>query len=771
MTEYVWCMDTRNRIVRENEYNTANPTNDICIRPQLSVNRMTVTAIELASLELPRVQRLIESDWSRFYLYTGFPLFAPAGQTIRIKDCCYEYTASIPYILNNIISIDDTDSTAPIFETTSPHFLSLCVDSWDFGDPVQVIGLPLPVILTNSHELEIISPTVFQVKGFPFGTTWVLNPQTTNFGYLYYPQLPSPLEVARLLTKGLNASFEQRTNSPCLAFLVTYDKLTSRFCISLSSSVVRTKGLDFIREAVLLVEGPCSLATLLGFNQCNHPFSTQPKPFTVCAPQAPYGTTFIEVSPGAYLAHQLADALGECYNANYFAPRPLTLTKSTDIPPNLYVLSIGTTSGSVVQINIPAGGYTPLTLSKTISHLLTDAWPAGELSLAWNKERMTFVFSSETSTPFSLEFQSTGLTNIATQLGFSCFRYSGEIEYESDEPINAGLLNESCQTIPMRFNSAVCNVIDNTNSRTLTFNFSSIPPLPITDTMLDAEMGLLRITNLQQAHGLQVNDVVNIGIRNQTFLFPVVLVANGTEFVVALGTVVLPDNDIPTEGKTLVNVQDQNLISIDSIEHTFLIGEVVIFACEGVRYVGTVANVTSTTTEISIYPNVLPLSCFGLVTPSKQVSVTGEVTVRNMQAPRISMLVSGNNPCSIEPLILGFGRQDVLWEGSHVFESPYVYRLQASTYILLEMVYPVGSARIEHRFNNDNRTTILGKIVTLADPYLERFYPMKATFFTGIKLDYCQFRLLNPDHTLYQLHGHNWQATFRLYTPQLLECV
>lgn len=780
MTEYVWCMDTRNRIMQPDAYDTDNPTNDVKIRPQLSVNRMTVTAMELATLELPRVQRLIESAWSRLYFYTGFPLFPPAGQTIRIKDCCYEYEAKIPYVLNRVISLDDSDPTTPIFETKTPHLLSECVEFWDFGDPVQVIGLPIPVILPTGSSFTVLSPTRFEVSGFDPGTVWVPNIQTDNFGELYFPQLPSPADIARLVTKGLNQSFRMRTSikPSCAVFSMEYDKLKSRFVLSVTAAAARTKDIDFIREAVLLVEDSCSLASLLGFNKCNHPFCTQPKKFDICAALAPYGTTFLEVSPGTYLSGQLANVLGQACNADYLPPTPVTLTKSTDIPPDTYVLSIGTDTGSVVQINVPAGGYTPLTLSETVTDLLTVAWPEGEVRLSWDQKELSFIFVSETELPFSLEFQNAALTNISTKLGFHMFRYSGQIQYESDEPVNATPLECPCN-LPIRYNNTICNVIDNPNARKMTLNFGSVPPLPITGTTLAVEgpvyNEVLRITNQQQAHGLQLNDVVTLGITGKVFQFPVVSVENGTEVFVSLGAVMgstlLTDNTIPTATKTITDITGQTLISINSgsAEHDFAVGATLVLACEGITYVGVITAVTPTDTEIDLSPNLLPLTCFGSVTPVKSISLTGPVTVRNSQPPTISLLMSGNNPCSIKPLILGFGKQDVLWEGTDVFESPYVYRLQASTYILLEMIYPVGSARIEHRFGDDNRTTILGKIVTLTDPFLDRFYPMKATFFTGIKLEYCHFRLLNPDHTLYELHGHNWQATFRLYTPQSIQ--
>jgi hypothetical protein len=143
------------------------------------------------------------------------------------------------------------------------------------------------------------------------------------------------------------------------------------------------------------------------------------------------------------------------------------------------------------------------------------------------------------------------------------------------------------------------------------------------------------------------------------------------------------------------------------------------------------------------------------------------VSAQFPSGPTTSVFLSLNNDFALKPSIIGFGQYDLMWAGRSSLQSPFTYRLQASTYVLLEMVHPHGNTHIEHRNGGDNRTTILGKIVTLKDPFLDRFYPMKASFFTGIRLDYFQFRLLNPDHSLYKLHGHDWQATFRLHAVDL----
>lgn len=144
-----------------------------------------------------------------------------------------------------------------------------------------------------------------------------------------------------------------------------------------------------------------------------------------------------------------------------------------------------------------------------------------------------------------------------------------------------------------------------------------------------------------------------------------------------------------------------------------------------------------------------------------------QCSIRIVAQPSMSLFTSPNNVQIVKPNILGFGTRDILWRGpgTHIC-GPFAFRMIPYTYVLLEMVSPVGSARIEHRYRSDHKTTILAKILLSFEPELERFFPMRATFFGGARLTQFHFRILNPDHTLYQLHGQPWRATFRLYAEQ-----
>jgi hypothetical protein len=762
-------MDTKNRNRNHVPEDPLNPTNDVKINTLISVNRMTVTALELATLELPRVQRLIEPEWSKLYTYEGFSVSLPHTNILQVKDCCHTYTATMPYSFNSIVEIDMSDPTSPIFTTSGDHNLtSNCVKYW-LRDPIRIIGLSSVIEITEMTHFTVLSPTTFQIFDIE-DMTWNINTEVDVFGQLYFPPLATPDNVALLLTDKLNESFVQNTQAmkKCPVFKIQFDKYNSKFCIFMTVTALQNKDIDFIKTAILKTN---SFVQLLGFGGFNQQFQAQTEPWKILAGCAPFGTTVAVIPSGNYGSSHLAQELTNICGSVFFAPVPIHLTKSSDFVNDTYFFSIGTNIGNTQKIFLPPGGYTPYTLAETVTELLSTAWPEGQIDLTWNTQDEVFCFHSLLS--FSLEFQTLDLTNIAAKFGFGNFRYAGKNSYCSDILVNVRSLNYKYQTTFEKFSSCICTVNDNPTSRKFTFNFSGQPPLPVTGTRItENEDGTIYIENTQQAHGFQIDDVVQVKLMGETFMFSVLNVISGTIFQVSLGSVVLPKYKIDTTGKIITSNPELTSVTIDIgvSENDFMENDQLLFSCDNLSYIGTVTDVTMTHLTFDISPNTLHADCLGVVTEDHEIAVCGLIIVEHTKIPSTSLLMGCDaNPCAIKPWILGFGCEDILWNCSSTITSPFVYKLRASTYILLELVYPCGSARIEHRSFGDNKTTILGKIVTLKDPYLERFYPMKATFFTGIKLTYCHFRLLNPDHSLYKLHGHDWQATFRLHSPRSIQ--
>lgn len=85
-------------------------------------------------------------------------------------------------------------------------------------------------------------------------------------------------------------------------------------------------------------------------------------------------------------------------------------------------------------------------------------------------------------------------------------------------------------------------------------------------------------------------------------------------------------------------------------------------------------------------------------------------------------------------------------------------------FVLVELVDPKQVTHVVHSAHGDVNASILAKVPTAFLPRLDRFYPMKVSFPTSVRLNTVRLRLLNPDHSLYQLNGQEWSATLRLST-------
>lgn len=655
--EYVWCMDTMNRVKKSGDQLLPNPTNDITIKPQLSVNRMTIHSIELATLELPRVQRLIEPEWSRVYTYDGFQI--QGDNTLVIQDSDKTYTAALPVTFNPLddVTIDVGNGTIE-FKATYNHLLDQTVTTWaDASQAIQLVGLPIP---GASPVFEILDETRFRTA---YDAAWATNPTITDSEInavteLYHPPLPSPEFVALAVTNSLNKSFKAQNSPSVNAFKVTFDTSKSRYTIKIHSNAIAM--FSQLKNTRIVSGG---LVAALGFND-GILFINQPDgDLGVVASDLPYGTKYVQLDAGDYKSTQLAAEIQRASNSTYF---PVSTTP--------YQLSVGI-DGVITTIILPPGMYTPATLAATITQLFVSI----AIELKWHATDAVYTFKSMSGFVFSLEF-TPDLTNIANQLGFNPFRYSCATEYESTVYTNPQQLRGSSTT----YGTTICQVEDDVSAQKITFYISR--PGPVLSQTSTPTGNVLAVTSTT-AHGYQVGDVVQLTTStSKTYLLRVSQWGDGLTFEALCAP--LPS------GSTVESTQ-------------FPVG------------------------------------------------------------PTTSVFLSPNNDFALKPSIIGFGQYDFMWAGQSSLQSPFTYRLQASTYVLLEMVYPHGSAHIEHRNGGDNRTTILGKIVTLPHPFLDRFYPMKASFFTGIRLDYFQFRLLNPDHSLYKLHGHDWQATFRLYAVDL----
>ena len=685
--EYIWCMDSASRTtLRFNETIPENPTNDIRISPQLSVNRMTVTSMELLALDVPRAQKIVEKEWSRLYTCEGFRMDSTSTNTLRVQDRCHAYTASLPYRFNPVVGINENRR----YRTKEPHLLEDCLHFWSFGQAVEILGLSSVVEITSLPQ--VINEFEFILTSGPVGSLQ----DCGNCVFLYYPDLPSPDYVARVLQAGLNKSFRLLTRETQLVFEVGYCKVRSRYSIGLTTAG-RFAITDGLRHAELV---DCRLGTIgsaLGFgNHCHRLYSPEDPGHKVYAGDLPAGVRYVELPVGDqnYNEHNVVKTIENAFNRTYLKPIVTNAARSSDTCTNRYRLTVGSgSSGDLWTICVPPGLYTPPTLARQITLLLHAAWPQGSIRLLWDIHTETYTFRSFTDRIFSLEFKNEELTNIAYNLGFDAFRYSSCKQYTSEKVSTQWtLVDRTLAGSERRYNRAVLRIRQNTNAKQLTMVTQVPTGLPSAGTSVQMVGSSVQVRNNLYAHGFQVDDVVEIVVGERTMHLRVSAVDSATEFRADL---------CDPSGSPGVD------------------------ACESM--------------------------------------------VTHVSPPTVSFLCGRFNECTIPAELLGFSTSDMLWETPRGTKLPYSYDLQGVDYILLECCYPVGSTHIEHRYGSDNRTTILGKLrLNTHCSYISQSYAMKVVFFTGVRLEYCQFRLLNPNHTLYQLHGRDWTATIRFNTSDRL---
>ena len=735
--EFVWCMDTNNRSLNYPPMDPNNPTNDVVVPLNMSINRITVESIELATLELPRAQRLIETQWNRFFVCDSIRFQTPEtpenflfNLTVR-SGGNVDFQAFVPNALNPIVYVDTTHPTMSVVTTKYPHLLQTHVKYWVWGEDIEVIGndrtLPVSNIGVLSDDVTVLSPTTFSIVGVVTG------------GHLHYPDIPSPAYLATMLCKELNASCYKIAD----AFNVTFDQERGLFCIALSRQAE-----VILRDAVLLASNMFSLSQYLGFGtSCNLSFSKQSKPFFIYASESPTPVSFVEITPGNYTSVGLANEINYQFNKMYFEP----------IVGIEYRLQFGTDFGEMRTVCIPSGLYNPVTLAATLTSQFETVWPEGNIVTEWHLEDHVFSISSLNRTNFSLECQPFSSTNIASRLGFEPIRYTTDTLYVSDTPVEVFWYNDSQHHI--RYQSSICTTT--VNEKALKFSYNLSRPLGLSNLWTTCKRNGTQaiISNKERAHGFQVGDIVNLTTtQNLSGRFPVVSVPSGTEIVLDIGTSTLTENTLSLATFTFSDGLTNTSVVLNTIFSELALFDTVVFK----GYSGKVTNITAVDTTIDFSPRELPPEFKHIIFTITDFLLV-PLNVYSNVVPKLNLMFS-YKVCGLKSSILGFPAFDLLWSGTDTYSSPFTYRLEAASYVLVQLIDPIGSSRIEHYYKGDNKTNLLGKIVILPHPWLDRFYPMKSTFCTEIRLEQVHIRLLNPDHTLYQLHGHEWSATIRLNT-------
>lgn len=756
---YTWCMDTINREILPAELKSTNPTNDVTLKFGLSVNRMQVRSMELVSIELPRTQRLIEQRNSLIYIANGVPLYygGPGDEVMGtwiVEANGMTVTATVPLVLNPIVDLDDSDPSTPVFTTERPHELSKA-SMWDFGEDVQIISTPTGTLFITEDgilnpSLTVLSPTTFSIGGFSPTTVWKENPASTKFGYLYFPAISTPVKMGEILTFAIREAWAETFGAdPGVSpVIVGYDITTSYFRTFVNPAALCK--FPFLTETNLLVPTEQHLANTLGFGTGCIPYASQPDPLTIVAGRFWRQMSYFQIPPGDYLADTLVRAMQLQCNRFWL---------STELVHRIY---FSTPTGLNLFIEIPPGLYNPNTYASTVEDRLRSEWPPGDFRVRWSDHTRRFTLSSVDV--FTINWTLSEDTQMASRMGFVSSLYTDLAVYTSDSEVVVATYNFDNLQSPTRYSSTICDIHADIETKKVTVNAHSNPPLDAATTTLVGTSGTAVLSNNVRAHGLQVDDVVTVRYGSERHELVVLETPTGFKAVLDLAAIVLPVTSLSIAGVTITDLTN-GALSFDTEFPDVKVDDALSLAFQLNGQPQTVASVVQSvaagTTVVQSQASVLPSSVFGLNPPGVQLSQGVSAYLTN---PNNANLLFSKKCDSIDSPVVGFPLLDLLAvPGVTTLTSPFVYDLEKPRYVLLEMLTPVGSSRTESRYKDSNKTTILAKVILDRLPVVRRFYPMTAHFFTGVKLTVAKFRLINPDYTPYELHNHDWAATFRLF--------
>lgn len=722
--EYTVCIDSRNR-----DTVCYPEPNDFKVDVNFS-RGLPVQRIYLGSIELPLPQYIIEDEWSQFYMSEGFSINATAGseiqcqRTFAIQDDSATgmaiYAAELPVFLNPIVSIDNSLPNSPVFETLYTHNLDIR-QLWSWGVPMRLISTNLSdpewIDLTeqNAH-LVILSPTTFQLLDTPV----VVN---STGGYLLAPTIPNPQIMADIITASLHLNGGSQ-------FSVRFDGTTNQFCVKRT----RPNTLSYYRgqsnyqsngqpncqpynqaTAVLIVDNSNNercLTRVMGFGCTNLPFPPG-ECSEICGHYGYQCMSYLKLTAGNYNIESFPVEFYLQANRFYFTT-PCDPSAPNAIPPPVFVFSDA--CGSCFSVSTPEGFTygkysSPEIFAKTLQDGMNLATGTSDYVVIYQTDVTgafgSFTFSTVSGANFGLEFEDSrnvgylrieGVLremNIADRLGFASLSYRGSNSYTSHVPFH----------MP---STTGCNGAANIA------RYLSNVYYPL-------------VNRKKKQFGIQA-------VATRSAYADVVDNGDGTA--------------------TVTTYMTSTFIPANLLAHGFQLGDIV--SINGFQVTVSAVPATAYTFVIDL-AGVSP----ALVTGSRCVSLFGPPIANLFFGTAPCGSNSGGNSSSIKAEITGFPADAVLWwdSASMPFYAPHQFNLDPPDYLLIQITEPNESRYIQHRWKSDTLTNLFGKLVVYPALRLERATPMESVF-QGLQLvNSLHFRILTPDHQLYNFHGRNWSAT------------
>jgi len=741
-SSYTFYFDTASRVTAGDTQNNdpTNLTNPAVMQVNLSRPKAPYSQLYLASLELPKLaQYTVETEWQNLYFSEGIQLRAveanarPASVrefSVRVNETVY--TAYLPLYLNPIISVAESGTTTPVLTFQYEHGLEGILNNPAacpaLDDPIRIIATNVPYVESLATEFLILDTFSVQLN-LSAPVTWV---GTSPAGYLYCPAIPSPTQLACMITAALDVV------SPTPGeFRVTYDPVNTglfTFCVakpSLSTNcrsnipipacqapppiqscngagVINYKGYNVLACATspantneddvsLYIDSSICLVVLLGFGKSNN----NGAPTQVRVPgTAPYCVTgqygfcacesVVAIPPGNYDASTLGNVLSTQLNRFYFP------CGCGNVAPTVRNFVFSDQCGTCYAITIPCGLYCADTFAAFLEEQMNAADTGKSYTVTYTPAT-GFCISAAQGNQFALEFGDSTAMEVAYRMGFPTISLRGRSTYCSCQvPV---IPQKDCCIDP-RCLSQVYEVIYNAN----TPQFCIIPsvPKPITATLIVCDAGPATTATVTgaYAHGLSAGDVVRLSVSTVgTIEAVVVSIVDAFEFVIELG-------------------------SVDCA-----------------------ATFTDNTT------------CY-----------------QNAQFPALNLFLAPAN-CQInpiKPIFLGFLPQDKLYimgesdSSLCCTTSTALVNLDLTPYLLLVAEFPSNLFTGNSHTSPDQQTMtqILAKIILYPNFRLERIMNFNG-FIQGLEnVSQIKLVLLTPDHKPYKMHNINWSGTLVFLVPQ-----
>ena len=704
--EYTVAIDSRNRNVEE--YPEAN---DFTLDINFS-RGLPVTRIYLGSLELPLPQLTVEEAWSRLYFDEGTSFIINEAadlclRTLTIQEFDGTFVNSIiPIWLNPILQVDVSDPSSPIFTTLYEHALDLR-GLWTWGTPIRLISTDLtdPTFIDLTAEnsnLTVLTTNSFQISNLPAPFV----PSGNPFGYVHAPAIGNPQFLANILTAGFDQVVPNR-------YQVTYDTRCGRFCLNMRSLTCNIllapnqRCEELPPPAMLIIEGDNCLASVLGFGCTNVPFPPAERAICpgICAKFVYRCLSCIRITPAFYVqAPNFAAEIQLQTNRFVFEFPCPGAPPDTVAPPPMFVFS--NECGTCFPLVLPYGKYSPDTFATTLENAMNGAVGA-------NVYTVNFEISSNSARENSI----VGLLK-------GCFIF------ESTDGSCFGL----------EFEDARNNLATRLGFTGLCYRGGS---------QFKGEMLYIPVKGCDctSAPLRYIENVYTPFIRtNQKRLGIQSCKCKPLGETTALATPILG-------GEVLRITTNQ---AATPIAHGYQPEDVISIIVGGQTFqVRVIAVIDAFSFEVEV-AGVAVLMGLAPDTPVC-TSLFGPI-ILNLYFSEDCMFQS------MRAELTGFPAAAVLWEGPQSLPvvSPNQFNLDSTDYILIEISKPNQSTYIQHQWKDDTNVRLFGKIVIYPGFRLERIYPIESVF-QGMKvINQLSFRILNPDHSLYNFHGRNFSMTLVL---------